>query len=139
MRIDQVGQLRVYQDAFEIAMRLFELSKAWPKEERYALTDQVRRSSRSICANLAEAWAKRLYPRHFISKLSDAHGEAAETAVWITFATKCGYLPAPDADMLQASCQRLIGGLVTMMNQPDKWCGPSSLVREAPESYDLDG
>src|SRR5690554_3516549 len=108
MRIDHVEQLRVYGEAFEVAMRLFGLSKAWP----------------------AEAWAKRLYPRHFVSKLSDAHGEAAETAVWITFAKRCGYLSEADTMLLTEACQRIIGGLIRMMNQPDKWCGPSSVVRE---------
>ncbi|HLT46126.1 MAG TPA: four helix bundle protein [Rubricoccaceae bacterium] len=136
MRIDHVEQLRVYGEAFEVAMRLFGLSKAWPAEERYALTDQARRSSRSVCANLAEAWAKRLYPRHFVSKLSDAHGEAAETAVWITFAKRCGYLSEADTMLLTEACQRIIGGLIRMMNQPDKWCGPSSVVREDADYYD---
>src|SRR5881409_3617204 len=85
--------LEVYQKAFDAAMQIFELSKTFPKEEIYSLTDQMRRSSRSVCANLAEAWRKRRYEKAFISKLSDAESEAAETQVWLEFAVKCGYLP----------------------------------------------
>ncbi len=84
--------LEVYRKAFNAAMEIFELSKSFPKEENYSLTDQIRRSSRSVCANLAEAWRKRRYKAHFISKLSDAEAEAAETQVWIEFAAKCNYL-----------------------------------------------
>src|SRR5450432_1487447 len=83
--------LEVYQRAFAAAMRLFELSRRFPSEERYSLTDQGRRSSRSVCGNLAEAWRKRRYPAAFVSKLSDSEGEAAETQVWIQFAVECGY------------------------------------------------
>jgi len=84
--------LEVYQMAFETAMKIFEESKSFPKEERYSLTDQVRRSSRSVCANLAEGWRKRRYEASFLSKLSDAEAEAAETQVWLEFSVKCGYL-----------------------------------------------
>ena len=81
--------LKVYQLAIEAAMQIYELSKKWPVEEKYSLTDQIRRSSRSVCANLAEAWRKRRYPAHFVSKLSDADTEAAETAAWLNFAGRC--------------------------------------------------
>src|SRR5829696_9224743 len=84
--------MEVYKKAIEAAMELFELSKRFPREEIYSLTDQLRRSSRSVCANLAEAWRKRRYRAAFISKLSDAEAEAAETQVWIQFAVRCGYL-----------------------------------------------
>ena len=90
-------ELEVYRLAMEGAMVLFDLSKAFPIEERYSLTDQMRRSSRSVCANLAEAWRKRRYPKAFVNKLSDAEAEAAETQVWIEFAFKCNYLPADKA------------------------------------------
>lgn len=136
MAIERVEQLRVYQTAFEVAMHLFEHSKTWPEEERYALTDQVRRSSRAVCANLSEAWAKRLYPKHFVSKLSDVHGEAAETLPWIAFATEYGSLTRDEARPLSASCRHVIGGVVRMMNQTDRWCGPSALVREEEIAYD---
>src|SRR5580765_5998776 len=92
--------LDVYQKAFEMAMEIFELSKGFPREETYSLTDQIRRSSRSVCANLAEAWRKRRYQAAFISKLSDSEGEAAETQVWIEFAVKCGYLNRDQAEGL---------------------------------------
>jgi four helix bundle protein len=84
--------LRVYQMAFDAAIKIFELSKKFPIEERYSLTDQIRRSSRSVCANLAEAWRKRRYQAAFIAKLSDSEAEAAEVQVWLKFAVKCGYL-----------------------------------------------
>ena len=84
--------LVVYQKAFEAAMKIFKLSKKFPVEERYSLTDQIRRSSRSVCANLAEAWRKRRYKAAFIAKLSDCEAEASETQVWIKFAVKCEYL-----------------------------------------------
>jgi four helix bundle protein len=81
-------ELEVYQKAMDVAMRIFELSKRFPKEETYSLTDQIRRSSRSVCANLAEAWRKRRYEKAFVSKLSDVEAEAAETQVWLEFAVK---------------------------------------------------
>ena len=91
-KIQSHRDLQVYQRAFATAMDLFELSKSFPKEETYSLTDQIRRSSRSVCANLAEAWRKRRYQAAFISKPSDSESEAAETQVWIEFAVKCNYL-----------------------------------------------
>src|SRR5438309_4969434 len=84
--------LDVYSKAFETAMRIFELSKRFPKEETYSLTDQIRRSSRSVCANLAEAWRKRRYEAAFVAKLGDSEAEAAETQTWIQFAVRCAYL-----------------------------------------------
>ena len=134
--IERVDELRVYQRAFDVATRLFECSQAWPKEERYALTDQVRRSSRAVCAHLAEAWAKRLYPKHLVAKLSDAHGEAAETAVWIASAARCGYLAPATSEALQVDCRHVIGGLIRMMHQTDRWCGPAAPVREELRPYD---
>src|SRR5438874_9597697 len=85
-------ELEIYRVSFESAMGVFDASKRFPREETYSLTDQIRRSSRSICANLAEAWRKRRYKAAFISKLSDAEAEAAETQVWLEFAVRCGYL-----------------------------------------------
>ena len=92
MAIDRVEELDVYRRAFQGAMNIFEQSKQWPKVERYALTDQIRRSSRAVCANVSEAWRKRRYPKHFISKLSDADAEASETRTWLRFAHSCEYL-----------------------------------------------
>src|SRR2546430_6079833 len=91
-RIKTHRDLEVYGKAFDAAMRVFETSKTFPKEETYSLTDQIRRSSRPVCANLAEAWRKRRYHAAFVAKLSDAESEAAETQVWLQFAVECGYV-----------------------------------------------
>src|SRR6266498_64536 len=103
--------LDVYKRAFEAAMRVFELSKSFPKEETFSLTDQIRRSSRSVCSNLAEAWRKRRYEAAFISKLSDAEAEAAETQVWLEFAVKCGYADRDEAAKLYDTYDRVLGTL----------------------------
>ncbi len=115
-------ELDVYQLAMKTSMILFELSKAFPLEERYSLTDQVRRSSRSVCANIAEAWRKRRYPNAFVSKLSDAEAEAAETQVWIEFSVKSGYLDPNDADKLDKQYESIQGKLIQMLSHPDQWC-----------------
>ncbi len=114
-------ELDVYQRAFGAAMDLFALSKSFPVEERFSLTDQIRRSSRSVCANMAEAWRKRRYEAAFISKLSDAEAEAAETQVWIEFAVECGYLSAARARSLYAVYNRIIGTIVGMITHTDSW------------------
>lgn len=129
-------ELRIYQRASKAAMNIFELSEKWPPEEKYALTDQIRRSSRSVCANIGEAWFKRQYPKYFVSKLSDASSEAAETIVWIDFARKCGYLSSDTARALEQEFRGTIGGLTKMMAQKDRWCSPSSQVREDGTFYD---
>jgi four helix bundle protein len=113
--------LEVYQRAFDAAMKVFELSKSFPRNETYSLTDQVRRSSRSVCANLAEAWRKRRYEAAFISKLSDAETEAAETQVWLQFAVKCGYLQDVKTRPLYKEFDEIIGMLVRMMMQSKNW------------------
>ncbi len=95
MQFASVRDLDVYQTAFDLAMEIFRASRQFPAEEKYALTDQIRRSSRSVCANLREAWAKRRYVNHFISKLSDCDGESGETGAWLDFAFECGYLSEP--------------------------------------------
>jgi four helix bundle protein len=102
-------------------MQVFEMSKSFPKEERYSLTDQIRRSSRSVNANLAEAWRKRRYEGAFVSKLSDAETEAAETQVWIEFAVRCGYWNRADARALYREYDRAIGTIVGMINNADTW------------------
>ncbi len=127
MAVQTFKDLHVFNIAFDLAMSIYEYSQAWPKEERYSMTDQIRRSSRSVCANISEAWRKRRYMRHFISELSDADAEAAETRVWLQFAQRCGYLYSSQYDSLDANYNRINGGLVNMMNQPEKWCGPSRL------------
>lgn len=116
--------LEVYTKAFATAMTIFRLSKKFPKEETYSLTDQVRRSSRSVCANLAEAWRKRRYEAAFVSKLSDAEAEAAETQVWIEFAVQCEYMTKTDAAALYQTYYEVLSTLVGMINNPGKWCLP---------------
>jgi len=120
-KIENHTDLQIYQKAFDAAMRIFELSKSFPKEETYSLTDQMRRSSHSVCANLAEGWRKRRYEAMFISKLADAEGEAAETQVWLEFAVKCMYLKREEAASLYAVYREVIGTLVGMINHPEMW------------------
>ncbi len=85
-------ELKVYQLAYELAMEIFHITKEFPKEEKYSLTDQMRRSSRSVCSNIAEGYRKRRYPKHFTSKMTDADGEASETVVWLDFSKDCAYI-----------------------------------------------
>jgi four helix bundle protein len=113
--------LDVYRRAMDVAMRVFEATRTFPKEETYSLIDQVRRSSRSVCANLAEAWRKRRYELVFVSKLSDAETEAAETQVWIEFAVKCGYLPRDKGAELYKDCDAVIATIVGMITHPETW------------------
>jgi four helix bundle protein len=115
------NELIVYQKAFDAAMQIFELSRAFPKEETYSLTDQVRRSSRSVCANIAEAWRKRRYEKAFVSKLSDAESEAAETQVWLAFCVKCEYISRDTAGALYALYEEILKVLFTMSNHPEQW------------------
>jgi len=121
MKIRKHTELEVYQKAFDVAMQIFQASKSFPKEETYSLTDQIRRSSRSVCANLAEAWRKRRYEAAFIAKLSDSESEAAETQVWIEFAVKCGYLDRTFAKSLYQLQEQIIRMLVAMISKPAKW------------------
>jgi four helix bundle protein len=120
-KIQSHRDLELYGKAFDAAMQLFVLSKRFPKEETYSLTDQVRRSSRSVCANLAEAWRKRRYEAAFICKLSDSECEAAETQVWIEFAVKCGYLDRDHAAPLYQAYDEVLRMLVSMINHPECW------------------
>ena len=113
--------LAVYQKGFAASMQIFELSKQFPKEEVYSLTDQIRRSSRSVCANMAEAWRKRRYEKAFISKLSDSESEAAETQVWLEFAVECNYIDRDEAATLYQIYNEILGTLVGMINHPETW------------------
>ena len=119
--IQSHSNLDVYQMAFDAAVQIFELSKKFPVEERYSLTDQIRRSSRSVCANLAEAWRKRRYEAAFLAKLSDSEAEAAETQTWIEFAVKCNYLNADVGRELYRTYHKILGSLVNMINNPTPW------------------
>ena len=133
--VESFRDLRVYKNAFRAARTIFRHSESWPKEEKYALTDQIRRSSRSVFANVAEAWRKRRYPKHFISKLSDADAEAAETRAWLDAALDHDYIDESAYDDLDATYDQISGSLVKMMNDPDRWCGPADQVREQHSVY----
>ena len=125
-KITHHRQLEVYQRAFAAAMKLFEHTKRFPPEERYSLTDQGRRCSRSVCANITEAWRKRRYEAAFVVKLNDAEGEAAETQTWIEFAVKCGYLDRSDGAELYRAYDAILATIVGMIQHADKWCFPET-------------
>lgn len=113
--------LDVYKRSFDLAMSVFRHSKSFPKEETYSLTDQIRRSSRSVSANITEAWRKRRYEAAFVSKLSDAETEAAETQTWLQYAVSCGYLDRSAAADLYREYDELIAMLVDMIRHSDQW------------------
>lgn len=113
--------LLVYKKAFKLAMEIFEISKSFPNEERYSLTDQIRRSSRSTCSNIAESYRKRNYPKHFKSKLTDSDGENSETMVWLEFAVACKYIKKDQFIKLESDSQ-VIGKLINyMILNPEKF------------------
>jgi four helix bundle protein len=120
-RIKSYKELRVYQNAMDTAMEIFELTKSFPPEEKYSMVDQMRRSSRSVCTNIAEAWRKRRYKAAFIAKLSDAESEACETQVWLEFANKCQYLDRSVQDDLDKAYEQIIAQLVKMIEDSNKW------------------
>src|SRR5271165_1392231 len=121
-------ELDVYQGAMSLVMRIFELTKHFPIEERYTLTDQVRRSSRSVCANLAKAWRKRRYRAAFVAKLNDAEAEAAETQVHVEISFRQSYLKEDVFDELDDACDKILAQIVKMIEQPERW------VIKSPES-----
>jgi four helix bundle protein len=135
MNVADYKQLRVYQLAFETAMEIFALSKKFPSEEKFALTDQIRRSSRSVCANIAEAWRKRRYEAAFVSKLSDSDTEAAETEVHLDFAFRCGYIDSQTHTNLRDHYDHICRQLTNMMHDAPSWCGNGSKLREMPAHY----
>ena len=115
-------ELRVWQNAMDVAMDVFELSKPFPERERFSLTDQMRRSSRSVAANISESWRKRRYQAAFVSKLSDAETEMAETQTWIEFARRCGYWKGEVADVLDRRCEEVIAQIASMIRDAASWC-----------------
>jgi four helix bundle protein len=121
MKIRSHRELEVYILSFDTAMKIFEISKGFPKEETYSLTDQIRRSSRSVCANLAEAFRKRRYPKSFVSKLSDSESEAAETQTWLDFSLNCGYINETEHHDLNETYDKILGKLVNMSLHPENW------------------
>lgn len=114
-------KLKVYQLAFKLAMLIFEISKSFPKEETYSLTDQIRRSSRSVCTNLAEGYRKRIYPKHFITKVTDADGGASETMVWLDFSPACGNIEEDLYNQLYSGYVEIGKMLGSMSNNPEKF------------------
>lgn len=121
MKINVFRELRVYQAAIEAAIKIFELTKTFPKEEIYSMTDQMRRSSRSICSNIGEAWRRRRYKAALITKLNDSESETTETQVWLELAYRSGYISQKLNDELFAEYESIIAQLVVMINQPEKW------------------
>ena len=121
-RIESFHDLRVYKLSVELQQEIFALTKNFPREELYSLTDQMRRSSRSIGGNIAEAWQKRRYPAHFVSKLSDADGEQAETQHWLDTSLKCKYVSKKEHATLLEKCKKIGKMLGKMMAEPHKWC-----------------
>ena len=120
-RIRSHEELDVYELAFQAAMEIYEITKRFPKEETYALTDQIRRSSRAICSNIAEAWRNRRYEAAFVNCLNNAEAEAAETQTWLKFAQECSYLTEVSAVELSGTYDNIIGKLVRMITKPDPW------------------
>jgi four helix bundle protein len=121
-RISSVRELEVYRLAFDTAMEIFELSKGFPPEEKFSLTDQVRRSSRSVCTNISEGWRKRKYKAVFINKLTDAEQEAAETQTWLEFALACKYINRDIFKQLDEKYEHIFAMLITMERKVDSFC-----------------
>ena len=122
MLAKSVDDLEVYKLAFELQRRIFRLTKTFPREEMFSLTDQVRRSSRSVGANIREAWTKRRYPAHFISKLSDSDGESEETIHWLLSAMDCEYISEETKEELSGEYKHVSGMLNKMMDDAESWC-----------------
>lgn len=114
-------ELNVYKLAFSSSMKIFSFSKSFPKEEIYSLTDQIRRSSRSVCSNITEAFRRRKYPKSFSSKLNESEAEAAETQNWLDFAFECKYITEEEHHLLDKEYDIIIGMLVNMQRHPEKW------------------
>ena len=113
--------LRVYQLAYEVALEIHQITKSFPQEEKYSLTDQIRRSSRSVCANLAESYRKRRYSKNFIFKLSDSEAESGETQVWLDFSESFNYINKDTHQTLYDKYEHIISMLINMSNNPEKW------------------
>jgi four helix bundle protein len=121
-KIESFKDLIVYQKAYKLAMEIFEISKSFPKEEKYSLTDQIRRSSRSVTSCIAESWAKRRYEKAFINKLTDSLGEENETEVWLDYSMDCNYILKETNEKLLNEYDEVRKMLISMINYPEKWC-----------------
>lgn len=128
MQLRSAEDLVVYQRAYELAMEIFQTTKRFPAEERYSMTDQIRRSSRSVCANLREAWAKRRYEAHFVSKLTDADGENAETSTWLDFAHSCRFIDTPQHTQLTTLSREVGAMLGKMISNPTPFLWKPAVV-----------
>ena len=126
MAVQSVKELTIYKKGYALAMRVFEISKRFPKEETFALTGQIRRSSRSVCQNLREAWAKRRYPAHFVSKLTDCDGENSETDTCLDFCRDCGYISPDEHAELTSLCAEVGKMLGAMLQRPDPFLLPAN-------------
>lgn len=122
--------LKVFQNSFDAAQQIYDLSKTFPREERYSLTDQIRRSSRAVTANISEAWGKRRYEKSFIAKLTDSEGEARETQTWLQFAYACSYMGEDQYNNLHNQYNQIIGMLINMISQSEKWCSFSPFNKD---------
>jgi four helix bundle protein len=120
-KVESHKDLDVYQLAFTAACRLFEISKRFPREETYSLTDQIRRASRAVCSGIAEGWRRRRYVAAFVNKLNEAEGEGAETQVWTSFALECGYITKQEYDEIQEMYDHVLRMLVKMIIDPEPW------------------
>jgi four helix bundle protein len=121
-KIESFKELIVYQKAYKLAMEIFEISKSYPKDEKYSLTDQIRRSSRSVTSCIAESWAKRRYEKSFVNKLTDSLGEENETEVWLDYSKDCNYIQKEIHDILLSEYDEVRKMLISMINNSDKWC-----------------
>lgn len=121
MKINSFRELRVYQAAIESSMKIFEITKSFPKEEIYSMTNQMRRSSRSVCANIGESWRRRRYKAAFIAKLNDSETEATETQVWLELALRSGYITQEFNEEMFMEYESIVAQLVVMINQSEKW------------------
>ena len=126
-KIGSFKDLIVYQKAYRLAMQIFDLSKDFPKEEKYSLTDQIRRSSRSVTSNIAEAWAKRIYEKAFVNKLTDSLGEEHETETWLDYSLDCQYITKETHDELLLGYDEVRKMLISMIYNPDQWCKKTAM------------
>ena len=133
--VERFQDLEVYKRQREVSRAVFQLSKNFPSEERYSLTDQIRRSSRSVGAQIAEAWAKRLYPKHFVSKLTDSDGEQLETQHWLIEAFDCGYIKSADFESLAAKCEEIGRMLGAMIQKADSFASSKYRVQDEAALY----
>ena len=138
MGVGSFKDLKVYRLAYDLAMEIFHLSQAFPKEETYALTDQIRRSSRSVCANIAEAYRRRNYVKHFASKITDSDSEASETLVWIDFARDSGYISDEVRDSWVERYEEVGKMLGGMARQPERFLPPGARISEELTGYEVE-